>query len=219
MAVFTDAAHESMVEKLKGAGDFMQQLQLALSSPPSFVSSHTPPRSLARDLLTPELVADLRGTVEVLRRDGWLQGAWFGAGGRVCTEGAMIRSISNGRSQEWGDVGGAAEEARFQELREVIYVWLGIPPAIWNDHALQTEENVLAELTELLRAAEAEVPPRPADLAVAPPVRRLTSTRTFAKARVQWLSMHEPSAPMASIPLPEIELEPISPLAELEPVG
>lgn len=102
--------------------------------------------------MSAQTAADLRAAAEVLRRDGWTQGAYRGARGSRCASDALC--VVTGSTHQ-AEVGAAYERAMAAALALASAtgaraVWL------WNDTPGRTADEVIAALLAAADAVEAD---------------------------------------------------------------
>ena len=116
--------------------------------------------------MSAQVAADLRAAAEVLRRDGWTQGAYITEDGQCCAVGAVMRAVDP-HADPYTDLSDLTSEHRDRVDSAVTVVshivapaWGGTsyldgPVTRWNDDA-RTVDEVIAALEAAADAAEAQ---------------------------------------------------------------
>ena len=101
--------------------------------------------------MTAQVAADLRAAADVLRRDGWTQGAYLNSDtGCRCLVGALDY-VYGRRGVGW--MGDSSESEAYDALEAVIG---DQSPIAWNDRRGRTADEVIAALEAAADAAEAD---------------------------------------------------------------
>lgn len=114
--------------------------------------------------MTAQVAADLRAAAEVLKRDGWTQGAYHSDDGCHCALGAIARVISArsdrpnpDRWKPWAD---SSVRLRLDALALANHLGDPVFPRLavtdWNDAPGRTADEVIAALEAAADAAEAD---------------------------------------------------------------
>lgn len=120
------------------------------------MTSSTQPAHTAReylDQLDAHVAQDLRAAADILKRDGWTQGAYYDDTGCHCAMGAIATAL-NVISTEPGDLT-EAEWERWSDDVDHLAKHLGDDVDSWNDAPGRTADEVIAALHLAADAAEA----------------------------------------------------------------
>jgi hypothetical protein len=117
-----------------------------------------------------QAAADLRAAAEVLRRDGWTQGAYHTLAGCHCAEGALALTVGQHVYDEglpdapvtyldvnWWAVNTESAWLRRDAAEDALRHHVGPDIVEWNDTPDRTADEVIAALEAAADAAEAEL--------------------------------------------------------------